>query len=324
MLIDLIDTRLPIEAETSPTHGLVFLPNAQTSFANTNLMQTLTTYAQGWRDPENYDELIEFLFPAVQVPNMFEFMKSDNSEDFAIDSDDERPAMADFKMINFSGSKAIQKTVNRGLSIYIDPDQVRTMPDWQTIYTGRLLRRIKRNAAARGLSMLLGASSSTDKTWNSASDPDADLMNLIKDSGDLIGFNPNRVIWTGSAWIKRALALRAQETEGARLSLGLTTPDAAAIYAGAQKGKDISTRVNGPSGKRNIAGGDHLLAFYSESGVGPEDPSATKGFWSPCDNGSRYAVYLRQTGSKFFTLTVECYDRMVVTSTLGLKKHLIK
>ncbi len=317
-MTDFIDTLLD-ESRVSAKHNLICLPNAQ-SFDNTHLTEALSTYAQGWKDPEDYDGMLDFFFPQVQVPRKFEFRKGDNSEDFVVDSDDERPAGADFKTIKYSGEVEIQKTLNRGLSIFVDPDMVAGMPNWQQVYTARLLRRIKRNALSKGLALVLAAASNTGKTWSSATDPDADGMNLVKDCGDLIGFNPNRIAFTGSAWVKRCLALRAKDTAGARISLGLTTPQDAAVYYGAQMGKNVSTRVKSGSTKANITGGDYLLAFYAEDGAGPDDPSATKRFWSTCDNGAQYAVYVRPSGTKFFVLTVECYDRLAVTSTLGLKK----
>ena len=319
---DIINT-LVDENQATPAHGLVCMANAQ-SFNNTHLVEPLTAYAQGWRDPENYDTLLDFFFPPVQVGRKFEFARGDNAADFALDNDDERPAGADFKVVKYSGTTAIEKTLNRGLSMFIDPDMVAGVADWQQVFTGRLLRRIKRNGLSKGLATLVGAASNEDKTWSSATDPDADGLQLILDCGDLIGFNPNRVAFLGSAWTKRALALRASQTEGARVSLGLTKPEDVAAYYGAQKGVNVTARVKSGAAKRSIAGGDYLLAFHAEDGVGPEDASATKRFWSSCDNGAPYAVYLRPTGSKFFVLTVECYDRAIVTSTLGLKKYTIQ
>ena len=321
-MIDIIPSSIIREDLATPRHGLVCMPNAQ-SFGNTHLTEALSTYAQGWKDPENYDALLDFFFPGVQVPHMFEFRQADNSEDFVVDDDDERPAMADFKRVKYSGGKSIQSTANRGLSVFVDPDQVAGIPNWQEVYTGRLLRRIKRNALSKGLATLVAAASNPGKTWSSSTDPDADGMQLVKDCGDLIGFNPNRVAFMGSAWLKRNLALRAQETEGARVSIGLTNPQDVAAYYGAQKGINLTTRVKDGTSKKNIAGGDYLVAFYAEDGAGPDDPSATKRFWSPCDNGAQYAVYVRPTGTKFWLITVECYDRLAVTSTLGLKKYTI-
>ena len=53
----------PRQDDIKPAHGLFCLPNAQ-SFENTHLSTPLVTYAQGWRDQEDYDAILEFLFPA--------------------------------------------------------------------------------------------------------------------------------------------------------------------------------------------------------------------------------------------------------------------
>ena len=286
-----------------------------------HLSTPLTTYAQGWKDPEDYDSLLEFLFPAVQTGRRFDFYKFDDSADFGVDEDDERPAGANFKVIKYSGSVQPSSTVNRGLSVFVDSDQVAGMPDWRNVYTGRLLRRIKRNAVKRGLDTLLGSATNSGKTWSSSTDPDADVMQLVSDAGDLIGFNPNRLAYVGNAWLKRNLSLRAQDTEGARVSLGLTSPQDVAVYCGAREGRDISARINQTTGgKGKTGGGNYVSPFYADSGAGPEAPRATARFWSTCDNGAPYAVYIRQIGVKFWEITVECYERLVVTSTLGLKK----
>lgn len=313
---------MPRDGSTAPAHGLFCLPNAA-SFDNTHLSEPLTAYAQGWRDPTNIEAVTQFFFPAVQVPRRFEFRKTDDSADFLIDSDDERAAGADFKRVEYKGEVVQEKTANRGLTVYVDPDEVSGMPNWQQVYTGRLLRRIMRSGLDKAVTALVAAAANTGKTWGSTADPDADGISLVESAGDAIGFNPNKIAFLGSAWSKRILSLRTQATAGAITGAALTTVDLVAAYWGAQRGINHTMRVQGAAGKAKSGGGNYVLAFHAEDGVGPEDPSSAKRFWSPCSNGAPYAVYVRPVGSKFWSITVECYDRYVITSTVGLKKYTI-
>ena len=109
---------------SSPSHGLVCLANTA-SFNNTHFSEPLTTYAQGWRDPSNLQGFLDFLFPPVQVPRRFEFRNFGESSDFLYDTDDARSPGADFKRVKYTGSIQQSKTTNRGLTVFVDEDEVR-------------------------------------------------------------------------------------------------------------------------------------------------------------------------------------------------------
>jgi hypothetical protein len=303
----------------NPSNGLTALANAD-SFNNTNFSIPLTSYAQGWRDPTNIDEILEFLFPGVQVANKFQWYKHDTEADFLIDTDDARAPGADFKQVKASGSIVDSSTVNKGLTMFVDMDEVRTIPNWEQLYTARLLRRCKRNDLYSAIMLLVAGASNANKVWDGASDPDNDLMTMIDDGGDALGFNPNRLAFLGKTWNKRNLAYRVQDTAGARASLMLRDVKEVADYCGAMEGMKINNRVKIDGAAKGKIGGNYVIAFYAEAGVGPEDPSTTKRFWSPCEGGEQYRVYVDRTNPKFSKITVERYNRMVVTSTLGAKK----
>lgn len=315
--VALLDTQV-----RNPAHGLVAMADAA-SFNNTFFSEPLTTYAQGWRDPSNLQAMLDFLFPPVQVARRFEFAQHDQSADFMVETDDERSLGADFKRVKYSGTLEQAKTANRGLTMFIDDDQVREIPNWQQLYTGRLLRRSLRNDLYRAVALLIAGASNTNKTWDAAADPDADGLQLVKSAGDLIGFNPNRIGFFGNALVQRLISLRASDTAGAFSSASISDPTAIARYWGAQFGMDISARVKSGTGKASVAGGNYVVAFYAEDGVGPEDPSATKRFWTPCGDGTQYRVYVRQVSEKLWAVTVERYNLLSVTSTLGLAKYTV-
>lgn len=316
--------RLMFENEVAtPVHGLVALPNAA-SFNNTFFSEPLTTYAVGWRDPSNLQALLDFLFPPVQVSRRFEYRQHGANDDFLVDTDDERAAGADFKRVTYTGSIQQAKTLNRGLTMFVDMDDVAEMPNWQQVYTSRLLRRCVRNDLYAAVTALIAGADNTAKTWDANSDPDADLLSLVDTAGTAIGFNPNRLAFFGNAWGKRLTALRAKTTAGGFSSVALTTPDQVAQYVGAERGENVTARVKlASAGSKSKLGGNYVIAFYAEDGAGPEDPSHSKKFWTPCQDGTMYRVYVRQHSEKLWAITVERYTRMVVTSTTGLAKYTI-
>jgi len=311
--------KLPLEINVSnPTHGLICMANTA-SFSNTHFSEPLTTYAQGWRDPSDLQGFLDFLFPPVRVGRRFEFRRHNDSSDFMYDTDDARAPGADFKRVRYTGDIQQSKTTNRGLTVFVDEDEVGGDPGWQEVYTGRLLRRSIRNDLVSACSMLVAACDNSAKTWGAESDPDTDILNLVEGAGDTLGFNPSRLAFFGASWTKRVGALRGKNTAGAFASLGLTTADQVAQYAGALHGKVVNFRVQSSAGKGKVSG-NTVVAFHAEDGIGPDDPSHTKRFWSPCGDGTQYRVYLRQHSEKLWALTVERYVQLVVTSTVGLKK----
>jgi hypothetical protein len=303
----------------NPTHGLVCAANAA-SFENSYLSVPMTEYAHGWRDPSDLQTMLNFLFPPVQTARRFEYRATGSHDDFLYDSDDGREVGADFKRVAYKGSVENSKTVNKGLTIFIDMDEVGEMPNFEQVYTARLLKRCVRNDLVAAITAFIaGATVTTSKNWfASAADPDADIATIVDTNGTTIGFNPNRLVFLGNAWLTRTISLRKALTEGAKLSIGLTTPDQVAQYVGCQRGMDVNARISTGTAKSKVGAANLCIPFYAEDGVGPEDPSHAKRFWTPCADGSEYRVYSRQFSEKLWKITVERYNRMVMTSTLGL------
>lgn len=319
--------RIAREADiATPEHGQIALANSA-SFNNTFFSEALTNYALGWKDGSDLQAMLEFLFPPVQVSRRFDFRSFGANDDFLYETDDARAVGADFKRVEYKGAIQSSKTVNKGLCLFVDLDEVAGMDNWEIVYTGRLIRRCMRNDLYTAIAALVAGATLSSKNWgptNTSRDPDADIMNLIDTSGDAIGFNPNRVAFLGNTWVKRALSYRALDTIGGRASAGLTTPSEVAQFCGAEQGMKIDHRVAASkTGAKSKGAANNVIAFMADNGIGPEDPSCCKMFWSPCGDGSRMRVYSRQVSEKLHKLTVERYNRMVVTSTTGIVGHTI-
>lgn len=305
-----------------PAHGMFALANAA-SFQNTHMSEAMTSYARGWRDPSNLRAQLDFLFPAVQVQRRFEYRVANEHADFLYETDDARAVGADFKRVAYKGGITNSKTLNKGLTVFVDLDEVAGI-NWEQEYTARLLRRCVRNDLYTALTALVAGTSLTNSNWAATgADPDQVLLDLAAASGDAMGFNPNRVAFIGNAWVKRLAAVRKLDNEGGKASAMLVTPDQVAQFCGMERGMDINARVSSGSAKTKIGGGNYAIAFFAEDGVSPDDASHTKRFWTPCGDGTEYRVYVRQISEKLMAVTVERYNQFVITSTVGLKGHTI-
>jgi len=312
---------IKFDTEVSPAHDLMCLANAA-SFNNTFFSQELTTFAQGWRDPTDIEAELEFVAPGVEVPRRFGWRKHDSKDDFMIDSDDERAPGADFKRVKHSGTIVESKTINRGLTIFVDHDEVDDVERAIQRRVGLIRRRMIRSDLYTAATLLIASASNSGKTWGTTQDPDADLLDLVDASGDDVGFNPNRIYAGGSAWSKRVKCFRAQENAGARASASLT-PEQVAAWLNIDELRVSKVRYQSSSSAKSKVVGAAIVAFYAESGLSQDDPSNIKRFYTPCEDGSMYRVYRREVTGKLTAVSVERYVRSVATSTLGLKKYTI-
>ena len=66
-----------------------------------------------------------------------------------------------------------------------------------------------------------------------------------------------------------------------------------------------------------------VLMFFASPGADIEDPSNIKRFVSPTESGGPYRVYVQQVTSKLVDITVEHYELIKITSTLGIRKFTV-
>jgi len=62
---------------------------------------------------------------------------------------------------------------------------------------------------------------------------------------------------------------------------------------------------------------DVVLGFYSEDGVGIDDPSCLKRFVSAVEGGGLLRVYVQQISAKLIDVTVEHYSNIIATADIG-------
>jgi hypothetical protein len=291
-------------------------------FLATHFSEPLTTYAVGWRDPENLEDTLEFLAPAVEVGRKFEFKKANNAEEFLSETtDDLRAIGADFKRVQYSGTSVVAKTYPRGLTEIVDLDNV-TGTSWEQQVVARLQRRLLRNSVRRAFAGLTAAATNTNKVWGSSADPDQDVMDDLETAKTASGIRPNRVLYGSAAWNLRRKAYRVQNNAGSDASARLKPADLAGDLMVSQVLVSQERYQSSASAKSEIAGLKEI-SFYADSMANTEDPSNIKRFISMHDanqGGGRWLVYRKQESAMLVSITVAHYENIVITSTLGIRQ----
>ena len=119
-----------------------------------NFSEPLTAYATGWRDPSDLQGALDFVAPVIPVGRRFEFAQARNAEEFFSEVDDVRAMGADFKRVEYTSAKALGITLNKGLTLRVDRDQIQNNPQWQQQAVDRLMRRLLRNEYRRAITIL--------------------------------------------------------------------------------------------------------------------------------------------------------------------------
>lgn len=307
---------LGIDSGKDLRSGLIVASN-ESRFSSTEFSTPLTAYSVGWKDPENLEDLLEYIAPAVDVNRRFEWKKANNDEAFLTETDDVRSIGSAFKRVDFSGTSVDSKTHNKGLTIRVDKDD-EVGSDWQERYVGFLMQRLLRNEVRRAIAILDTAATNVGKIFSAATNPDGFMREALRLGKNASGIRPNRVLAGGAAWDLRADAYEAQDNPYAGRAAGMTPEDLARklMVEGVKVSEAVYTA--GANAKADIIG-SILLFFYGRSGMMKDEPSNIKRFVSPTAKGGRRAVYI-EDHAKYTDLTVEHYSNTTITSPTGIRK----
>ena len=139
----------------------------ESRFNAANYSEALTAFTVGWVDPENISKILDFIAPPIPVGRRFEFKRSTNAEAFFSESDDMRAVGAEFKRVSYQGESVNEKTINKGLTVRVDHDEIYG-DDWQERYTQTLLQRLLRNELRRAVAALDAiATAESEANWES-------------------------------------------------------------------------------------------------------------------------------------------------------------
>lgn len=310
--------------------GTIYMAN-ESVFTQEYFNEPLTTYALGWKDPNNIEATLEFFAPPVPTPRRFTYKSWTSLEEFLSEgaNDDLRAIGGEFPSVKYTGTETQARTDNRGLRIRVDLDEIADpnsvlaggLPTYQARIVEKLKRRLLRNALRRAIALLSAAATNTAKTWDTTAgkDPDQDVLTDLIAAATSSGIRPNRLGYGDTGWSKRVLSHRAQNTAGGYASAGLTAQQVAAflnvdeVYVSRERFSDrgaaLAEVVN------NL-----VIEFFATQGADVEDPSNVKRFVSATEGGGPFRVYVQQITGKLVDITVEHYDLIKVVSTLGLRK----
>jgi len=288
--------------------------------------EPLTTYAVGYKDPNNIEATLNFFAPPVLVPRRFTYKSWTQLEEFLTDPNDLRSIGSEFPTVVFTGSEVHAKTDNRGLRVRVDLDEVADpdstlaggLPAYQARIVEKLKRRILRNSLARVIALLSAGAVNSAKTWSSGSpDPDADVANAILAANTASGIRPNKVGFGDSAWLKRFTAYRGELTAGSIASADYNEQKLGdLLMADVLVSRERSSATG--SSLSEIMG--NLVFLFFTQGTDLEDPSNIKRFVSTPLGGTPIRVYVQQVTSQLVDITVSQYEKAAITSALGLSK----
>ena len=308
--------------ESGGTNGRVYAAN-DSNFDAAHLSEPLEEYIVGAEDDEGLLQLLEAAAPTVPVGRAFTYRRHDTKESFQSDhtnDGDIREIGGDFAQVRRTGTQVDGRTDNKGLTMVIDNDQGGENAAVQQRAVVNLRNRLLRSELLR-LDTLLDANDTQDaKNWgatNTTADPDYDVIYNVDQSGDARGVNPNVVLFGGGAATKRIAALRRSASSGAFATGGLTPEQLAGLY-GVDTVLTSRFRFQSTSSAKAKAVDDKVYVYHAGRNLMTEDPSNVKRFVTMTPGGM-FRVYV-EPRLKQTRVTVEHYSRIIVTSTVGIRK----
>lgn len=304
--------------------GQIYLAN-DAMFLEANFQEPLTNYAvAGWDKQDTYAELRR-VAPEIPVSRYFQYAVWSNPESFYAEpsGDDVRAIGADFKQVEYTSTKVVAKTLNRGLTIRLDRDQLRGMPNWEQQYVARLMARIQRNCLIRAYTVLGAAAVTTARNWAASStvDPDGDIRSTVFQGQKVSGLRPNTVIYGRTAWDKRFLAYR-QDSNATRALYSTYSPEEVMRVLGVDSVQVSESFYQSTSSTKLEILGSNVFAFYQQTQPTVEDPSNLKRFVSPVEGGGYVRVFItpQNISAKWVEITVEYYDLITSPYTGGIRE----
>lgn len=304
--------------------GRIYAAN-DSNFEAAHLSEPLTEYIVGVEPEEGgIERVLDAAAPVIPVGRAFTYRRHDERESFQADHTDDadiREIGGDFPQVRQTGEQVDGRTDNKGLTMVIDVDQGGEDPAVQRRAILNLSNRLDRTELLR-LEALLEANDVEDgKNWGptaTTADPDFDVVNNVDLSGDARGLDANVVLFGGGARTKRIAALRRNNSSGA-FATGSMTPEQLADFYGVEEVVSSKIRFQSNSTTKAKAIADKVYVYYAGKNLMPNDPSNVKRFVSHMDGGLAKRVYVERRLKKVL-VTVEHYSRIVVASTLGIRK----
>lgn len=261
---------------------------------------------------------LNLMAPPVRTARRFEYMTAPAGLSFLADQNDERAIGAEFRRVDGRGATVSAKTANRGLSFTLDRDE---MVDGSLEQTAKWLTAILlRNDLLRCNTVLAAAATNTNVSFTASTDPDGLLETGLLAAHAARGLYPNVIVSGLTAWAYRKAAYRASTKAGSLALAGMTPMDVAAVL-GVDKFHLSKTvyKTSGSGAKASFIS-NLMYAYYTDDVVSKDDASNIKRFWTPCDGGEEFRVYVDDSKAKTVEVIVEQYSTIAATDTTGIRK----
>jgi len=307
-------------------HGSVCLAN-DSLLRQTDRIEELTMFAA------SYDSMVgnrltvlrDFLVPTRPTPTRQARLTTyDETEPWeTVDYNRaKRGLMGDFAEVRQrKASKADFQIPNRGLSVVLDKDELKTQPEWQQVHTKWLIDLLTRATVLEAVDVFTAAAVANGMVWNVNTNPDLMVMNEVLAIANITGFYPQNAAYGDAAVLQRRLAYEPQFNAGALARAAAYTEAELAAAIGIPNVLINAERYQSSAAAKSEIIGQNLLLFTGIKDAGPMDPSnVVRHVVSGAFGGGDYAVYVTELGVKKFVLTVENYEYLHTQHTTGIEK----
>jgi len=217
-----------------------------------------------------------------------------------------------------TATKSDLQGFNRGLTVILDRDELKTRPEWQQMHTKWLIDLLNRATILEAMSIYQTSAINAATTWDSASNPDLDIVSRILTLANTTGFYPTNVAYGDSAHLKRANAYESELTAGSIARASAYTEEELASALGVSSVLVNAERYQNTGTTKQEIIGQNVLLFTGLKDAGPMDPSnIVRHVFTGNLGAGEYAVYLTDLGVKKVALTVENYELLHAQHTTG-------
>ena len=216
-------------------------------------------------------------------------------------------------------SKSDLQGFNRGLSVILDRDELKSKPEWQQMHTKWLIDILNRATVLESIAIYAAATIADNTVWDNASNPDLELRSRILTLANTTGFYPQNVAYGDAAELKRSTAYESQLTAGSlSRAMSYTEAELATALRVSSVLVNAERYQNTATAKQEIIG-QNVLLFTAIKDAGPMDPSnLVRHVFNGNFGGGEYAVYITDLGVKKVAITVENYELIHTQHTTGI------
>lgn len=305
--------------EYNPNEIVVMSNDSRFTAATYN--QPLTNFAVGgWSNTGIENDLMAYVGAPVQVSKRFNYKVWTNAEAFRSETDDDmRQIGAEFKEVRLGNTEVNAQTINRGLAMALDKDELAEGVITEQQAVQYLTQRVKLNQVRRAGALILAASNNQTRTWSSARDADMDIQTEITAYRDATGILPNNVIFDRAAWVLRMTAQGALTTAAGMGRAGYS-PQQLRDWLQVENLNVVNAVYQSSATAKTAVNASIVFVYNRSNSPLRQDPSTIRYFWSPTDGGGPVSAFRYEVGSKKVVVGVQHNELISVVFSTGVRR----